>query len=86
MPHWRSVGRTSSIGCEMESRSHGALLITAPTEDERLYQMSVRMAHEELRALVGQELSPWVRVRANIETGDVLVAAGIKVTTAKRAE
>jgi hypothetical protein len=70
----------------MESRSHGALLITAPTEDERLYQMSVRMAHEELRALVGQELSPWVRVRANIETGDVLIAAGIKVTTAKRAE
>jgi hypothetical protein len=70
----------------MESRSHGALLITAPTEDERLYQMSVRMAHEELRALVGQELSPWVRVRANIETGDVLIAAGIKVTTAKRSE
>jgi hypothetical protein len=70
----------------MESRSHGALLITAPTEDERLYEMSVRMAHEELRALVGQELSPWVRVRANIETGDVLIAAGIKVTTAKRAE
>jgi hypothetical protein len=70
----------------MESRSHGALLITAPTEDERLYQMSVRMAHEELRALVGQELSPWIRVRANIETGDVLVAAGIKVTTAKRSE
>ena len=70
----------------MESRSHGALLITAPTEDERLYQMSVRMAHEELRALVGQELSPWIRVRANIETGDVLIAAGIKVTTAKRAE
>ena len=70
----------------MESRSHGALLITAPTEDERLYEMSVLMANEELRALVGQELSPWVRVRANIETGDVLVAAGIKVTTAKRAE
>jgi hypothetical protein len=70
----------------MESRSHGALLITAPTEDERLYEMSVRMAHEELRALVGQELSPWIRVRANIETGDVLIAAGIKVTTAKRAE
>jgi|GEM_PF-5430392 len=70
----------------MESRSHGALLITAPSEDERLYEMSVRMAHEELRVLVGQELSPWLRVRANIETGDVLVAAGIKVTTAKRAE
>ena len=70
----------------MESRSHGAKLITAPTEEERLYEMSVRMASEELRALVGQELSPWVRVRANIETGDVLVAAGIKVTTAKRAE
>jgi hypothetical protein len=62
------------------------MLITVPKEDERLYEMSVLIANEELRALVGQELSPWIRVRANIETGDVLVAAGIKVTTAKRAE
>lgn len=70
----------------MECRSHGAMLITVPTEDERLYEMSVLIANEELRALMGQELSPWIRLRANIETGDVLVAAGIKVTTAKRSE
>jgi len=64
--------------------SLGPMLITAPSEEERVYEMSIRMAQTELRALVGQELSPWVRVRANIETGEVVVAAGIRVKTARR--
>lgn len=68
----------------MEFRSLGAMLITAPSESERLYEMAVRMAHTELRTLVGQELSPWIRVRANIDTGDVSLAAGIKVITSRR--
>ena len=29
------------------------MLITVPKEDERLYEMSVLIANEELRALVG---------------------------------
>ena len=60
-------------------RALGEILITAPTEAERVYQMSVRLAKEELRVLSGQTLSPWVRVRANLDTGHVGVAAGITV-------
>lgn len=65
----------SSIGCDM--RALGALMVTAPTEGERLYEMAVRLAPTELKALV--PLAPWIRVRANIDTGEVYLAAGINV-------
>ena len=60
-------------------RSLGAMLVTAPSESERLYEIAVRLARAELVSVPGRELFPWVTVRANIETGDVLIAAGIKV-------
>ena len=62
-----------------EFRALGALLITAPSEHERLYEIAVRLARSEVRPMPHYELLPWVRVRANTETGAVLLAAGIKV-------
>jgi hypothetical protein len=63
----------------MKHRALGAMLITAPTEAERVYEMSVKMASSELRAVAGHDLAPWLRVKANIETGEVVMAAGIRV-------
>ncbi len=63
--------------------SFGAMLITAPSAHERLFEMSVRLKHGELKPTSGYTLRPWVRVLANVETGDVLLAAGI---TVKRSE
>lgn len=54
------------------------MLITAPSESERLYEMAVKVARAELRPRQGYVLHPWLTLRANIETGDVLLAAGIK--------
>lgn len=64
-------------------RSLGAMLITAPTEHERLYAMAVRITRQELVALPGYALSPWLTIRANLQTGAVEIAAGVK---AKRLE
>lgn len=60
-------------------RSLGPMLITAPSESERVYEMAVRVARAELVPLPGYALFPWITVRANIETGDVFLAAGMKV-------
>jgi len=62
-------------------RSHGAMLITAPSESEVLYDMSVRVAREEIVLRPGYTLFPWLRVRQNTATGAVIVSAGV---TAKR--
>lgn len=63
----------------MESfRSFGPLLITAPSDSERLYEMSVRMTRAELKPKAGYALYPWLTLRANIDTGDVSLAAGVK--------
>jgi hypothetical protein len=64
----------------MESfRSLGAMLVTAPSEQERCYQMAVRLGLREMRPMPGCHMEPWVRLTANIDTGDVCLAAGIKV-------
>jgi hypothetical protein len=63
----------------MQHRALGAMLITAPTEAERVYEMSVRLASSELRPMEGARLAPWLKVKANIETGEVVMAAGIRV-------
>jgi len=63
-------------------RSLGAMLITAPSDTERLYEIAVRVARAEMRPLPGHALFPWITVRANIETGDVRLAAVIKVKRA----
>lgn len=65
-------------------RSLGAMLITAPSESERLYEIAVRVARAEVKPMPGYALFPWITVRANTETGDVLLAAGIKVKRENR--
>jgi len=55
------------------------MLITAPSEAERVYEMAVRLSRADLKSVATHEIHPWVRVSANIDTGDVRVAAGIKV-------
>lgn len=55
------------------------MLITAPSDTERLYEIAVRVARAEIKPMPGYELFPWITVRANVETGAVLLAAGIKV-------
>ena len=60
-------------------QSFGAMLITAPSEHERLYEMSVRLAPAELKPTPGYTLHPWITVRANCQTGEVLLDAGIAV-------
>ena len=64
----------------MESfRSLGPMLVTAPTPEARRYQMAVRLRSGEMRPMPGCHLEPWVTLTANVETGDVCLAAGIKV-------
>ena len=58
--------------------SHGALLITAPTEDQRLYEMSVRITRAEYGSPQFERL-PWLKIRAELSTGDVFLSAGVKV-------
>ncbi len=58
------------------------MLITAPSESERLFEMSVRMARAEMQPMPGYTLLPWVAIRANTETGEITLAAGIKAKKA----
>lgn len=63
----------------MEIRqSLGPMLITAPSEHVRLYEMSVRVARAELVALPGYQLSPWLTVRVDTATNNYHVSAGVK--------
>lgn len=59
-------------------RSCGAMLITAPSESERLYEMAVRVSRAEIVPLPGYSLRPWISVRVNVETGEIVVGAGVK--------
>lgn len=61
----------------MERRSLGPMLILAPTHDERVYEMAVRITRTE--AASAFERNPWLRITANITTGEVTLAAGVKV-------
>lgn len=62
--------------------AHGAMLITAPTDAERRYQMAVRVTRAELIPMPGYTLHPWISITANVDTGDVTLGAGV---TAKKA-
>lgn len=59
-------------------RSFGAMLITAPSDHERVYEMAVRVTSWEMRPLPGYALFPWIRITADVETGEVQCAAGVK--------
>lgn len=65
----------------MQRIAHGAMLITAPSEDVRLYEMAVRMARAELVPLPGYQLSPWLTIRVDTATDTIQIGAGV---TAKR--
>jgi len=53
------------------------MLITAPTDDQRVYEMAVRITRAEASSAF--ERKPWIRISANIDTGEVTLAAGVKV-------
>lgn len=58
--------------------SHGAMLITAPSEHERVYEMAVRIIRADSVSKFTRR--PWVKLRADVSTGDVYLAAGVTVT------
>lgn len=60
-------------------RSLGAMLITAPSETERVFEMAVRVARAELEPRPGYALYPTLTIRADLSTGDVFLAAALKV-------
>lgn len=62
-------------------RSCGEMLITAPSESERLYHMAVRIHRSEFKPLPGYTLHPWISISANVDTGEVKLGAGV---TAKK--
>lgn len=66
--------------------SLGAMLITAPSEHERLYEMAVRLYRLELKPSPGYLLHPWITVRANCETDEITLAAGIRIQRVKTHE
>jgi hypothetical protein len=61
-------------------RALGALVITAPTDQERLFTMAVRVPRAELEPRTPRPLYPWLTIRANVETQEITCAAGIRVT------
>jgi hypothetical protein len=61
----------------METPAHSYLLVTAPTDEERRYYMSVQVG---LRCMPGLQLLPWLQITANCLTGEIGCAAGIRCT------
>lgn len=60
-------------------RALGAMLITAPTDAERMYDLAVRVARAEIRkTYIRVSIAPWIRIRANEETGAVTLACGLR--------
>lgn len=60
-------------------RSLGAMLITAPSPHERVYEMAVKIARSEMQVSHRFARHPWVRLRACDRTGEVYLTAGVKV-------
>ena len=59
--------------------SHGAMLITAPSEHERVYEMAVRINRSEFVVSPKFSRQPWIKVRACDLTGEIYLTAGVKV-------
>ncbi len=53
------------------------MLITAPSEHERVYDMAVRITRAEAASKF--ERRPWIKIRADVSTGEVYLSAGVKV-------
>lgn len=55
------------------------MLITAPTDAERVFDLAVRVARAEIRKnYVRASITPWIRIRANADTEEVTIACGLK--------
>ena len=65
-----------------DTPSRSALLITAPDDDTRRYDLCVTVPH--LRTFARVQAVPWIRVTANCQTDEVTLAAGIKILRADR--
>lgn len=52
--------------------------ITAPTEDERCYELAVTIPLRYLRAERGYTLKPWLKITANCATQEVTMSAGFR--------
>lgn len=59
-------------------RALGPMLITEPSPDERLYEMAVRIAPSEYQS-AKFERRPWLKIRAEMSTGEIYLSAGVKV-------
>ena len=60
-------------------RALGAMLITAPSDTERVFDLSVRVARAEIRkTYIRVSIEPWIRIRADEQTGAVTIACGLK--------
>lgn len=59
------------------------MLITAPSDHETQYAMSVRLARAELVALPAYSLHPWLTVRVDDAAGQTYVSAGVKAKKEK---
>ena len=62
-----------------QKRAFGAMLITAPSGNERVYEMAVRIHRSEFVVSPKFSRQPWVRIRACDLTGEVYLTAGVKV-------
>lgn len=65
--------------------SHGAMLVTAPSDNERVYEMSVRITRAEYASPQFERL-PWIKVRAELSTGEIYLSGGVKVRRADSSE
>lgn len=55
------------------------MLITAPTDEERVFDLAVRVARAEIRKnYVRASITPWIKIRANLETERITIACGLK--------
>lgn len=55
------------------------MLVTAPTEAERVFDLAVRVARAEITpTYIRMSIAPWLRIRANEETEAITVSCGLK--------
>lgn len=60
----------------MSRPAQSPYLITAPSEHVRVYEMAVLY---RLKAMTPRKVYPWIRISADDRTGEVTLAAGMRV-------
>ena len=61
----------------MPGQAKSPYLVTAPSADERCYELSVQLIG--LKTNSRYRAHPWLRITANCQTDAITVAAGIRV-------